>query len=319
MEAHSKSDARSRFRERVARVCWATVTTPFAGNGSIDEPALCANLRTYASHFSSDFPIGFVACGTYGESLSMTDDERRTVIRATVDEAAGKLPVIAVVINGDSCLDRALDMVRFCDALGVDAVCVAPPTYYFKPTIAGLESWLSALSREVATGLVLYNLAGRFGYYMESHEVAQLAERIPSLVGMKLGAPSLEKGIEMIAAVGETIAVIEGAEPLAPETLPIGAIGYMASTAVFAPALMCEWTRAILERDAGTLAALQRRFARYRGLQSTTSAEPPSLLKAAMDAVGLAGGTVRLPLTALSEDEREELRRALQDLHLPIT
>jgi 4-hydroxy-tetrahydrodipicolinate synthase len=314
----SSSDLRSRFRQRAARACWATLTTPFAADGSVDEPALRANLRVYAGHFCPDYPIGFVACGTYGESLAMSDAERRAVIRATVDEAGDRIPVIAAILNGDSCLERTLEMVSFCEELGVDAVAIAPPTYYFKPTIAGVEGWFSILARKISAGLVLYNLAGRFGYYLQAHDVARLVGTVPALVGMKLVAPSRSERIEMIETLGDVITVIEGAEPNAPDSLQAGAVSYMASSAVFAPALMVEWSRAIIEADAHTLSTLQQRFVRYRRLQIAVAAEPPSLLKAAMDTVGLAGGPVRPPLTPLSTVEQRELSNALQDLGLPI-
>lgn len=299
-------------------MCWATVTTPFGEDGEVDEAALRSNLRAYAAHFSADYPIGFVACGTYGESLSMTDAERRTVIEATVEEAGQDVPVIAALLSGDNCLARTIELARHCESVGVDAICLAPPTYYFKPSLAGIAGWLSWIGCQLQVPLVLYNLAGRLGYYLEPSDIEHLAQEIPTLAGMKLSAPSLEMRAEMIERVGKAIAVIEGAEAFAPDSLPIGATGYMASSAVFAPGLMSEWSRSIFGNNTGKLASFQGRVARYRRLQSNTAAEPPALLKAAMDCVGLIGGPVRLPLTPLSDEDEHELRESLQEMGVPV-
>jgi len=306
------------YRRLARNVCWATLTTPFKENGEVDEIGLRKNVQAYIDKSTSEYPIGLQACGTYGESLYMTDDERKRVTRITLEEGRGKVPVAAVVLNGDGCLKRTAEMAHYCQELGADAINVAPPSYYFHPEPEGIFQWFKALADEVEVGIVIYNLAARFNFYMDVAFIRRLAEEIPQIVGMKHAPTGLDKRLEMLRELRDIIGVIEGAEAYAPYTLPLGSPGYMSSSVLFAPDLIQRWTRAIVEKDQETVQEINQKFQAYRSLQARIPAQPPIVLKAAMDMVGLAGGYLRLPLQPLGKTHRRELHLALVELGLEL-
>ncbi len=304
------------YRKLALNVCWATLTTPFKENGEIDEIGFRKNLKVYIDKSTSGYPIGLQACGTYGESLYMTDDEIKRAIKIVFEEGRGKVPVAAVVFNGDGCLKRTVKMAHYCQELGIDVINVAPPTYYFRPESEGIFQWVKALADEVEVGIVIYNLAARFNFYMNVALIRRLAEEIPQVVGMKHAPVGLEKRLEMLQSLGSIIGVVEGAEAYASYTIPLGSLGYMSSSVLFAPDLINRWTKAIVEKDEGTVREINQKFQAYRSLQARLPVQPPAVLKAAMDMVGLVGGPTRLPLLPLEDDHRKELRNALVELGL---
>jgi 1-pyrroline-4-hydroxy-2-carboxylate deaminase len=277
------------------------VTTPFDHAGDVDSAALEANVRAYV-----DAGVhGLVATGTMGEAGSLTTDERRAVVGAVVRAAAGRVPVIAGVSAGTPA--AAIGFAADAAQAGADAVMLLPPLGY-----RGDERELEAFYRAVgeATGLPLmaYNNPEASGQDMAPELIVRLGERIEPLVAVKECSGDVRR-IPAILNAAPDLAVLVGGDDWALEGFAAGAVGWVTGVAVVAPRECVElWEHC----RAGELEPARAVYKRLLPLARFDMR--PKLVqyfKAAMDAVGLTGGSVRPPRLPLTDGEQADLQAAL--------
>src|SRR4051812_21626924 len=157
--------------------CGTAMVTPFQKNGSLDEKAL-RNLVRRQIDQGIDF---LVPCGTTGESPTLTREEHLRVVGITVEEAAGKTPVLAGA--GGNNTHEVIELARACEALGADGILSVTP-YYNKATQEGLFQHYSAIAAAIGIPIILYSVQGRTGINIEPATVVRLAE-IPNIIGIK--------------------------------------------------------------------------------------------------------------------------------------
>jgi 5-dehydro-4-deoxyglucarate dehydratase len=273
--------------------------TPFNSDFSLDLPGLRRNLRALLQH-----PMAaVVAAGGTGEMYSLTPAEHLEVVRATVEEVAGAVPVIAGVGFN---LEMAIEMAVESERLGADAILVLPP-YYPNADEEGLAGYYAVIGEASRLGLLVYS---RDWVNPTPAWVERLAVRVPTLVAWKDGQGDIRRYQQIIHRVGDRLHWIGGAgDDCVPGYYSIGLRTYTSSIATVAPRLSLRLHETAAAGDATALKKLMDDYviplyalrARRKGYEVT-------VMKEMMNLVGLAAGPVRPPLPSLRPEEITELR-----------
>ncbi len=269
--------------------------TPFDASGAVDEAAYRALVRYLLDHGSD----GIVVAGTTGEASTLTDGERIALIRATVDECAGRGTVVAGTGSNDTA--HSVHLTEVSKELGVDAVLVVTP-YYNRPPAEGIRQHVAAIAA-VGLPVVLYNIPGRTGTNMPPDLIADLA-RIPGVVALKQANPDLAE----TQAVADTteLAIYAGNDDMLMPVLEMGGVGVISVASHLVGEQMQQMAALAAAGDVDGARALDASLAPlWSGLFETTN---PILIKAALDMLGIIPGDVlRLPLVQATPDERAAL------------
>lgn len=277
------------------------LVTPMNLDGSVDWAALKALVEWHVAEGTH----GIVAVGTTGESATLDVNEHLEVVRVVIEVAAGRLKVIAG--TGANSTREAIELTRAAAALGADAVLLVTP-YYNKPTQEGLYQHYKAIAAAVQIPQILYNVPGRTGVDMHNATVARLAGT-PNIVGIKDATGDLPRGQELIALVGERMAVYSGDDATAIELILLGGKGNISVTANVAPGVMARACNAALAGHADEARALTAAVAELHQILFIESNPIP--VKWALAEMGRMGLGIRLPLTVLSADAQPRVRAAL--------
>ena len=284
------------------------LVTPMFDDGSVDFDAL---RRLVDWHIAEGTDcIGVV--GTTGESPTVNMEEHREIIRVAVEQAAGRVPVMAGA--GANSTAEAIELSHYCKEVGADCTLQVVP-YYNKPTQEGMYRHFRAIAEAVDIPLVLYNVPGRTVADMQADTVLRLAE-VPGVIGVKEATGNIDRALQILRHAPTGFSVYSGDDPTAVALMLLGGHGNISVTANVVPRLMHELCLAALAGD--TAGATQRHFA-LMDLNRLLFVEPnPIPVKWALAATGRIGGALRLPLTPLSPSHHDALRAALQSLGLSV-
>ncbi|HEY1559241.1 MAG TPA: 4-hydroxy-tetrahydrodipicolinate synthase [Kofleriaceae bacterium] len=283
--------------------CLTAIVTPMAG-GKVDYAAL-GKLVDWQIEQGVD---GIVSVGTTGESATLDVDEHVAVIAATVQAARGRVPVIAGA--GGNATAEALALTKASEQAGAHGVLHVTP-YYNRPSQEGLFRHFEAIARATKLPIVLYNVPTRTACDMTTDTVVRLAA-FDNIVAIKDATGSLPRASELVAMVGDRIAVLSGDDATAFPLYAVGARGVISVVSNIAPREMSEmWDAA----KAGDWERARKLHFKLRVLSHMLFAEPsPAPTKAALALLGRCTPEVRLPLVAASEKLTGELREELARL-----
>jgi 4-hydroxy-tetrahydrodipicolinate synthase len=287
-------------------LCTALVT-PFCADGSVDLEAFRKLVRRQIREGAD----ALLVLGTTGESATLTDEERRMLVRETVRIAAGRVPVIAGTGTNDTA--RTAAFTRFASEAGCDAVLVAAP-YYNRPTPDGLIRHFTETADAAGCPVILYNIPSRTGVDLTVPLVKKLAQH-PRIAGIKEASGSIDRAADLCAAFqGEDFAVYAGNDG---EIVPVCSVGGAGAVSVIAnllPRETGEMCRAMQDRRLAEAAAIHTRLLPLmRALFAETN---PGPVKAAMAMLGLSENVLRLPLIPVRSETETRLREALSSLGL---
>ncbi|MFH1814631.1 MAG: 4-hydroxy-tetrahydrodipicolinate synthase [Pseudomonadota bacterium] len=278
------------------------IVTPMHEDGSLDYP----RLRGLIDFHIAQGTDGIVIVGTSGESPTVDVDEHCELIRVTVEQAAGRIPVIAG--TGANSTAEAIELALRAKAMGVDA-CLTVVPYYNKPTQEGLYRHFRAQAEAVDVPFILYNVPGRTVADLANDTTLRLAE-IPNIVGIKDATGNLDRGVELINRAPKGFALYSGDDASTCAFILMGGHGCISVTANVAPRLMHEMNAAALAADAVKARALN---AKLTGLHRQLFCEAnPIPVKWAVQQLGLIGPSLRLPLTELAPQFHPQVRAAMQ-------
>jgi len=278
------------------------LVTPFK-NGQVDEPAL----RELARFQIENGTDALVPCGTTGEGATLTPEEQVQVVRACVEEARGRVPVIAGCGSNDT--RRTIETVQRAREAKADAALIVTP-YYNKPTPEGLFRHFEAVARSGGLPVVLYNVPSRTSVDMLADTVARCA-RVPGIVGVKEASGSIVRIAEIRAAgVPDGFAILSGDDMFTLPTLAMGGHGIISVVANIAPARMARLVDAFNE---GNLSAAQEEQTKFSNLVRAMFCETnPLPVKYALSKMGRIGPELRLPLVPISEAGARRVDEAMQ-------
>lgn len=287
------------------RGSFVALVTPFRA-GRVDVDALRALVEEQIAAGTD----GLVPCGTTGEAPTLGSDEVEVVVRAVVEQAAGRVPV--VVGTGTNDTASVIRRTHRARELGADAVLVVVP-YYNRPTQEGLFRHFAAVAEATHAPIVLYNVPSRTGANLEPATVRRLLE-FDEFVALKEASGNLQKISEIIEICGDRLPVLSGDDALTLPILALGGQGVISVTALVVPAETAALVHAGLK---GELAAARALHYRLRALAEVLFVEPnPVPVKAALAMMGRIEEELRLPLVPLGEEGRGRVREVLRSLGL---
>ena len=283
------------------------LVTPMHDDGSVDYPTL-RKLIDWHIQEGTDC-IGVV--GTTGESPTVNVDEHCEIIRVSVEQAAGRVPVMAGC--GANSTAEAIELARFAKKVGANSQLQVVP-YYNKPTQEGQYRHFKAIAEAVGDlPMVLYNVPGRSVADM-LHETVLRLTQVPGIVGIKEATGNIERAQWLIRDVPKGFAVYSGDDPTAVALMLCGGQGNISVTANVAPRLMHELCVAALAGQVRAAMAIQQRLLPLHR-QLFVEANPIPV-KWAMQRLDLCGGTLRLPMTGLESGNQPRVEAALRDAGL---
>lgn len=289
------------------RGSYTPIITPFR-NGEID-------LDTFAVLVDRQIVQGghgVLVTGTTAEPSSLTIDERNELVRVAVATAAGRRPVVAA--TGSQSYADTIALTKSAEQAGADAVLVVTP-YYIKPSQAGLVEYFVAVGRETRLPLLIYHIPGRAAVSVTVETVAKIADRLPTLVGMKHAVNDLELVTEVLARLGRDFRVFCGLEALSLPMLAVGAAGVMNAVGNLAPDRVAALCNAVAAGDLGKARRLHDEL--FQLNQAIFFDTNPVPLKYMMARLGLLSAPeVRLPLVEASVPVRERLDEVLRNAGL---
>jgi len=251
-----------------------------------------------------------VAVGTTGESATLSVAEHAQVIRVIVEQAAGRVPIIAG--TGANSTSEAIVLTQAAADSGADACLLVTP-YYNKPTQEGLYLHHKAIAEAVAIDQILYNVPGRTACDMQPETVMRLSA-IDNIVGIKEATGDLERAAALIAQRPQGFAIYSGDDATARELILLGGDGDISVTANVAPKLMSQMCAAALAGDAAAAAEIDSKLeALHRDLFVEANPIP---VKWAVAELGLQENVLRLPMTPLSAEHHELVRAAMSSAEI---
>jgi 4-hydroxy-tetrahydrodipicolinate synthase len=283
---------------------WTALITPFR-DGQVDIPTL----RTIVEHQIAGGITGLVACGSTGETPTLSPPEYERVITIVIDQAAGRVPVIA----GTGTNDTATTLERTRSALyaGASAALVVMP-YYNRPTQEGLFQHITYVANRCALPLVLYNVPGRTGSDLQPPTVARLAA-LDTVIGIKEASGDVDRASEIIrltVPIDPAFAVLSGDDSLTLPIMSVGGRGVISVVSNVVPRAMSDLTTAALAGDYARARAIHHDLLDLCGAMFVETNPVP--VKAAAELLGLTTAEVRLPLTNLLPDSRQRVLAALR-------
>jgi 4-hydroxy-tetrahydrodipicolinate synthase len=281
------------------------IVTPFR-NGKVDERTLGDLIEWQIANGTN----GIVPCGTTGESATLTHEEHHRVVKLTVEVAKRRVPVIAG--TGSNSTAEAISLTRHAREAGADGALLITP-YYNKPTQEGLYRHYKAVAEAVDLPLVLYNIPGRTGVNMLPATVARLAV-MKNIVGVKEGSGNVQQASDIAQTCGDRLTVLSGDDAL---TLPMMAVGAKGVITVTANIMPKEMAQLVASFQAGRNDEARRiHFALSPLFTALFYETNPIPIKEAMGMMGKIDPELRLPLCAMSADNRNQLARVLKELRL---
>jgi len=282
------------------------LVTPMQEDGSVDFAALRRLIDWHIAEGTAC--IGVV--GTTGESPTVSVEEHCEIIRVTVEQVAGRVPVMAG--TGANSTREAIELTRFAKNVGADCGLSVVP-YYNKPSQEGIYQHFKAITEAVDLPTMLYNVPGRTVADMLPETTLRCAS-LPGVFGVKEATGNIERACWLIKQAPKGFGVYSGDDGTAVALMLMGGLGNVSVTANVAPRAMAELCRAAVAGDVATARAIHLRLL---GLHKLLFAEPnPAPAKWVMKRLSLCGETLRLPLLPISTGLQASLEEAMREAGL---
>lgn len=280
------------------------IVTPFDLNGAVDEKSL----RKLVNFQIENGISGIVPCGTTGESPTLSYEEHNRVIDITIQEARGRVPIIAG--TGSNATDEAVALTKHAQESGADySLQVAP--YYNKPTQKGMYEHFITIADAVDIPLIIYNIPGRTGKNIETDTLLRMAEH-KNIVGVKEASGNIPQMMDVIGQRPEGFAVLSGDDNLTLPLMALGGDGVISVASNIVPKQVSEMVNDALK---GNWNEARRHHYRllpfFKALFLETNPIP---IKTALAMKGMLKEIFRSPLCTMEPKHKEELEGILETL-----
>jgi 4-hydroxy-tetrahydrodipicolinate synthase len=282
------------------------IVTPMNADGSLDYPGLNKLVDWHIAEGTD----AIVIAGTTGESATVSVEEHCALIKATVEYAKGRIPIIAGA--GGNSTAEAIKLTQYAKEAGADATLQVVP-YYNRPTQEGMYQHFKAIAEAVDLPVILYNVPGRTVADMSNETMLRLAQ-IPNIIGVKDATGNIGRGLDLLRLAPKSFAVYSGDDPSALALMLAGGKGNISVTANVAPRIMHEMCKAAMEGDIAKALELNNKVF---PLHQKLFIEPnPVPVKWALTEMGMMPAGIRLPLVPLAAEFHESVRSALREAGL---
>jgi 4-hydroxy-tetrahydrodipicolinate synthase len=282
------------------RGSFTALVTPFKGD-AVDQGAF----RDMVEWQIAEGTNGLVPVGTTGESPTLSHDEHKQVVEWCIDQAKGRVPVIAGA--GSNSTREAIALSRHAEEAGADAVLVVTP-YYNKPTQEGLYQHYKAINDAIGIPIIIYNIPARSVIDMSVDTMKRLYE-LENVAGVKDATANMVRVSQQRAVMGEGFNQLSGEDVTALGFMAHGGHGCISVTSNVAPRLCAEFQSACLRGDYATALKLQDKLMPLH--QNLFIETNPAPAKYALSVLGKTAETVRLPMVALAEKSKAAVRDAM--------
>jgi 4-hydroxy-tetrahydrodipicolinate synthase len=284
--------------------CGTALVTPFRRDLSLDEETLRHLVRRQI-----EAGINFlVPCGTTGESPTLTRAEHLRVVGITLEEAKGKVPVLAGA--GGYNTHEVIELAREIERMGADGILSVTP-YYNKPTQEGLYQHYKAIAAAIHLPVVVYSVQGRTGVNVEPSTLARLAE-IENIVGVKEASGNIGQMANVLQEVPSDFAVLSGDDSITIPLIALGGRGIVSVASNEIPAEMTQLAQACLRNDFAAARQIQARFLPLMNVNFVESNPIP--VKAAMALMGLLEPVYRLPMVPPAPASLSKIEKVLESV-----
>ena len=275
------------------------IVTPMNADGSVNY----AKYRELIDWQIENGTDAIITCGTTGESSTLTHEEHTQVIKTAIEQANGRVPVIAGTGSNDTAY--GIELSREAQRLGADALLLVTP-YYNKTSQRGLIAHYTAIADAVALPIILYNVPSRTGVTIQPATVAELAKH-PNIVALKEASGNISAAAKIAATCD--IDLYSGNDDQVVPMMSLGAKGVISVASNIIPEVMVKMSHLCLEGQFEDASKLQ---IAYMDLIDALFIEVnPIPIKAAMNLMGMEAGSLRLPLCDISHKNLETLRQAM--------
>src|ERR1700759_3984146 len=282
------------------RGSYTALVTPFK-NGALDEAAF----RGLVGWQIAEGTNGLVPVGTTGESPTVNHDEHKRVVEWCIEEARGRVPVIAGA--GSNSTKEAIELAQNAEKAGADAVLVVTP-YYNKPTQEGMYQHFKAINDAIGIPIIVYNIPARSVIDMSVETMQRLFE-LKNIAGVKDATASMVRVSQQRAAMGEAFNQLSGEDATALGFMAHGGHGCISVTSNVAPRLCAEFQSACLRGDFAAALKLQDKLMPlHQNLFIETS---PAPVKYALAVLAKTADTLRLPMVPIGEKSKAAVRDAM--------
>lgn len=288
---------------RELRGCGTALITPFKQDESIDEPAL----RRFVEFQIAGGVDFLVACGTTGESVTMSETEQARVVELTLESADGRVPVVAGA--GGYNTREVIEKIHRYETLGADAILSVTP-YYNKPTQEGLYQHYRAIAEATELPIILYNVPGRTGCNLEPATVARLAE-FKNIVGTKEASGNISQIAEIASLVDESFKIFAGDDSVVLPVAALGGVGVISVASNLLPRLVSNLCHACVESRLEEARRLNRQLMPIFKAMFIESNPVP--VKTALAMTGMIEEVYRLPMAPMSKANRAKLEEVLAE------
>lgn len=279
------------------------VVTPFRKDGSLDK----GSLKELIQWLIQEGSHGVCVCGSTGEATSLTLSEKKSIYRTAIAYASSEVSFFAGVVS--SVLDETLELCKYAEDLGYDALLVVVP-YYTRPNQNGLFDYFSQICSFVDTSVIAYNIPARTGCNMEPETMKKLKNRFSNFVGVKEANRDFEQMNKDIMECGEDFMVYSGIESLCFPLLAVGGAGYFSATANVLPSKLSRLYE--LTKEGRWEEAKKLHYSLLPLNIALFWESNPVPVKAALALMGKIQEVLRPPLKPLNVDKREALARVLE-------
>ncbi|GMA61504.1 4-hydroxy-tetrahydrodipicolinate synthase [Alicyclobacillus fastidiosus] len=280
------------------------MVTPFDGDDQVDEVAL----KSLVDHLIDTGTTSILACGTTGESPTLTHEEKLKLFTATLEAVDGRVPVMAG--TGTNSTKQSIEFTKEVASLGVDGILLVSP-YYNKPTQEGLYEHFAAITGSVSLPVMIYNVPGRTSVNIEVDTVLRLAQ-IPNIFAIKEASGQFTQISHIAAEKPDDFLLYSGDDKFTIPMLSLGAAGVVSVASHVVGAEIRQMMECFWQGDHAEAALWSARLLPiFEGLFASAS---PAPVKAALELIGQQVGPVRQPLMPISDALLQHLRALLNRL-----
>lgn len=286
--------------------CGTALVTPLTSSNLVDLDAFSALVR-----WQVDSGVNFlVPAGTTGESVTLNEEEYRTVVRTCVEAANGDVPVVAGAGNNNT--EHAIHLSRIAEEQGASAILSVSP-YYNKPTQEGLFRHFQKIEQALGIPVVLYNVPGRTGNNVEAQTTLRLSS-LEGVVGIKEASSNLDQIMAILAQRTEGFSVLSGDDSVALPLTMLGGDGVISVVSNLIPAQMSQMIELARQDQIEKARSLHFQFLNLMNLNFIESNPIP--VKYALHRMGRIEEVYRLPLCPLSHQYKKKMDQELEKVNL---
>ena len=288
------------MKKVIFKGCGTAIITPFTEDGVNFE-----EFRKMIEFQISEGIDSIIVCGTTGESSTMTTEEKKETIKFAIDVVAKRIPVIAG--TGGNCTKSAIEMSKYAESVGADAVLVVTP-YYNKTTQSGLIAHYKAIAESISIPVILYNVPSRTGLNITPATCLELS-KIDNIVAIKEASGNISQVAEIANLCRDNLAIYSGNDDQVLPVLSLGGLGVISVVSHLIPKDMHNMVEKFFNGNIKEATTLQ--LDTLKLTSALFSEVNPIPVKAACNMMGFNVGTPRLPLIEMSDAGKENLKKEM--------